>query len=253
MATSIVYPTYAPVRPTADEGDVSSDSSNSSGSKTYVLLILNIVIGSVGLISNVLVVVIIVKYTSMHKQIANTFIINQSVIDAASSFLVIAQMTFNFLPPVQLVQGQLASEVYCRLWISQLILWGMYTSSVYNLVVLTLERYLMIVHPILHKTSFSSHKVKMLLACIWLFGIFFQLSYGLPTSAIVDGICVSCSIWPGYLTQQVVGYLIIAVQYWMPLFTFVVFYTMMIRSLRRVDVLKGLKLISTCYIFMTFK
>jgi hypothetical protein len=97
----------------------------------------------VGLIGNVFVIVVIVGMTSLYKQLANVFVINQSVIDAASSLCVMAQVSSSLAVP-RLMDGQAASEVYCRLWQSQLLMWALFTSSTLNLVALTLERYVMV-------------------------------------------------------------------------------------------------------------
>jgi hypothetical protein len=106
---------------------------------------INIAIGCVGLIGNVFVIVVILGFTSLYKQLATVFVINQSVIDAASSLFVIAQQTTNYFK-IPVYAGQPASEVYCRVWRSQTFMWGLYVSSTYNLVALTAERYLKVNH-----------------------------------------------------------------------------------------------------------
>jgi hypothetical protein len=106
---------------------------------------INISIGCVGLIGNVFVIVVIMGFTSLYKQLATVFVINQSVIDAASSLFVIAQQTTNYFK-IPVYAGQPASEVYCRVWRAQTIMWGLYVSSTYNLVALTIERYFKVNH-----------------------------------------------------------------------------------------------------------
>jgi hypothetical protein len=106
---------------------------------------ITITIGCVGLIGNVFVIVVIMGFTSLYKQLATVFVINQSVIDSASSLFVIAQQTTNYYK-IPVYAGQPASEVYCRVWRSQTFLWGFFVSSTYNLVALTVERYLKVNH-----------------------------------------------------------------------------------------------------------
>jgi hypothetical protein len=106
---------------------------------------INITIGCVGLIGNVFVIVVIMGFTSLYKQLATVFVINQSVIDAASSLFVIAQQTTNFFR-IPVYAGEPASETFCRVWRSQTILWGFFTTSTYNIVALTAERYLKVNH-----------------------------------------------------------------------------------------------------------
>jgi hypothetical protein len=69
---------------------------------------------------------------------------------------------------------------------------------------------------------------------IWLFGPAFQFIYIIPTTTVVDGECQVTVVWPDAGVQQAVGYVIIAVQYWLPICLFVVAYTRMIYALRRV-------------------
>jgi hypothetical protein len=105
----------------------------------------------VGLVGNAFVVFVIVRMTSLHKQVANVFVINQSIIDAASSVLVIAQMVVEYDNLwLTLTDGQPASVAYCALWQGQALMWGLFTSSTYNLVALTIERYM--------KVSISENK-----------------------------------------------------------------------------------------------
>jgi hypothetical protein len=129
-----------------DTNTDSSTSNNGSSSDLTVpdiiLLAFNLLIGCVGLIGNTFVIVVIVGMTSLYKQLANVFVINQSVIDAASSLCVITQVASSMVAPPRLMDGQAASEVYCRLWQTQTLMWALFTSSTYNLVALTLERYL---------------------------------------------------------------------------------------------------------------
>ena len=205
----------------------------------WLLLSVSLIIGSIGLIGNTFVIIIIACFTSIHKQHANVFVINQSIIDAVSSLLIIMQRVSDAKVHPSLTSNEFASELYCRVWSSQLILWGIYTSSSYNLVALTIERYFQIVHPILHKTSFTLVKSKIILLVVWLFGILFQIAYGIPTSQVVETSCWIVSIWPNGVTQTAVGYLLFIIQYWLPLLIFIVAYTKMVRTLRRQNIQNG--------------
>lgn len=199
-----------------------------------ILFIFNIIIGSIGLVGNVFVIIVIIFFTSMHKQLANHFVINQSIIDAVSSLFVIADYisSKSRIAPT-LIPNEFASEFYCRVWYNQVLLWGSYLSSTYNLVVLTIERYMKIVHPIFHKNSFSSLKSKLLIVFVWLFGVSFQALYTIPPTRIVNGRCRTVSFWPNDATQQIVAYVIIIVQYFLPLVVFIVAYTKTIRQFLR--------------------
>ncbi|NJL80252.1 MAG: G-protein coupled receptor, partial [Richelia sp. SM2_1_7] len=68
-------------------------------------------------------------------------------------------------------------DLYCKIWATKLFLWGFLVSSTYNLVALTVERYLAVVHPIWHKTSFSKNKAIVLIVLVWIFGPAWNASY----------------------------------------------------------------------------
>jgi predicted amino acid-binding ACT domain protein len=124
-------------------------------------------LGLVGVIGNGFVIVVIAFYTTMHQQLANVFVVNQSAIDGLSSLIMIAMLASGsdsgwYTP--SLVEGQFGSELYCRVWQSGFLQWSFFTSSTYNLVVLALERYVKIVYPVVYKTSFTKFKVRILLA-----------------------------------------------------------------------------------------
>ena len=199
-----------------------------------ILPLVNILIGCVGLAGNIFVVAVIVGFTSMHKQLTNVFVINQSVIDAVSSLLLIMQIASTFpQPPKLFFKGDFFSELTCRLWYSQVLLWGMFTSSTYNLISLTFERYLKIVHPIVHKDWFDGCKVKTLLVFVWLFGVAFQMSYGVPTATIIGTTCSVTTVWPNAVFKQFFGFLILVIQYWLPVLIFIIAYSKIIFTLKR--------------------
>ena len=104
--------------------NVTSDNETEYSVANQLLIIVNILIGSVGLEDNEFFIGLIVinGYSSMHKEIANKIVINQSIINVVSSLLVIVQMVSQSLPTPALVPNELAGEFYCRVWYTQLLL-----------------------------------------------------------------------------------------------------------------------------------
>ena len=200
-----------------------------------LLLITNLITGSIGLISNMFVVIVIVRFTSMYKQITNLFIINQSVIDALFSLFVITQMSSGFAPQIILFSNEFVSELFCRVWQSQIFLWCAYAASANNLIVLTIERYLKIVHPNVYQSSVTPRRAKILLLLVWLFG-FLQVFYAIPTTAIINSTCWTYTVWPDISTRQFTGLMTIVLQYWIPIFVFIFAYTEIIRVFKRVTI-----------------
>ena len=212
---------------------------NNGGANVFelVLQVLNIFIGILGLLGNTFVIIVIVGFTKMHKQLTNMYVVNQCIIDAVSSLFLIAQISSQNVK-VTLTAHQPLSEIYCRIWYTRSLLWACYMSSTYNIVVLTIERYLKIVHPVLHKVSFTLRKAKALLAFVWLFGISYQIFYLMPTAAIPKTSCKPLVAWPNNFTRDLVSYITLTVQYWLPVLIFIISYWKMINSLRRVAAIK---------------
>ena len=214
--------------------DIDASFTNSAITDNFdlALQIINIFFGVMGLLGNVFVVIVIVGFTKMHKQITNMYVVNQSIIDAISSLFLIAQMLSQNMK-ITLMAQQPLSEIFCRFWGSQVFLWSFYISSTYNIVVLTIERYLKIVHPVLHKVSFTRYKAKALLAFVWLFGISFELAYVVPTSAVIKDICWPLAKWPNDVIRTMVSYIILTIEYWLPILVFIIAYWKMILALKR--------------------
>ena len=201
---------------------------------SLVLQVVHISFGVLGLLGNLFVVIVIVGFTKMHKKFTNMYVVNQSIIDGISSLILIAQMLSHNVK-VTLTAHQPLSEIYCRAWSSQGLLWGCYTASIYNIVVLTIERYLKIVHPVFHKVFFTLRKAKALLTFVWLFGISFQYAYLAPTATVINNRCLPLVNWPNISTRDLVGYVTFMVQYFLPVLIFITAYWKMLRALKRVD------------------
>ena len=222
-----------------------------------------IVIGSVGLLDNLLVILVIFNYTTMRKKMTNIFIINQSIIDAVASFFIIMQGTIE-VDGYDMTRGTIHDEFVCHVWLARVPLWSMLMSSTYNLVCLTFERYLEIVHPVYHKVNFSQTKAVIAIACVWCCGPVYNFAYLLPTSEIINGVCYPFIIWPSKVIQRVVGVMTIIVQYFFPIFFMIYCYAKMIIALRmrihptsqvdnimaraRINVMKTLAIVSMTFV-----
>ena len=200
-------------------------------STNEVILYVCFTIGGLGLVGNIFVVIVILSTSSMRKQFTNAYIINQSLVDGVVSLFLVLTTAFEG-------DGRrydsILDELFCRLWLTKLGLWGFLVSSSYNILALTLERYLAVVHPIWHKMKLTKSKVAVSIAFIWIFGPAYNMSYMVPTSGTTEtNECSVYSFWPNPLLQRAVGVLTIFIQFFFPLALLVLFYTRMIIALRR--------------------
>ena len=168
--------------------DFTEDSRSSShkpgGAKAIVAS--KIIVGAIGVVGNLLVVIVFMKYKKLFQNIKTTFIVNQSVIDGIVSLLLI-MTTFDSREIHGDVDGKWVG-LYCKLWLSQVLVWGLMTSSTYNLMAISTERYVAIVHPMWHKVSFTKSMAAVIAVFIWIFGVAFEASIVIPTTAILRGV-----------------------------------------------------------------
>ena len=95
--------------------------------------------------------------------------------------------------PTLLFQGLsgVGGDLLCRFWLTRWPLWSVLMSSTYNLLVLTLNMYWQIVHPIAHKIHFSQMKLNASLVFVWLIGPLYNLAFKMPTTFVIHGECVT--------------------------------------------------------------
>ena len=180
-----------------------------------VLSILYIIFGCIGLVGNSFVILVIFTYTAMRKSFTNLLIINQSLVDALSSAVLVLSIVFN--DPGKPLFG-LDGEVLCRLWYSKTILWGSMMVSTLNLVAITLERHMAIVYPIKYKSHATRRRVVVTCLIVWVLGISFQMAINLPTCGLDDrGICHFSYFWPSVIFQRAIGAFTIIVKFVIPL------------------------------------
>ena len=151
-------------------------------------------IGVIGLLGNLLVVVVIFRFTNLAKKVTCIYIINQSLIDLSVAVLILlaAFIDSRFMP----ADDGVLAQIYCRVWLTQTLQWGYIRSSTVNLMLLSIERYIAVVHPIRYKTSFSKNKVVASLAFVWLFGVTYTVIFVIPQSAAVAGRCYPMAFYP---------------------------------------------------------
>jgi hypothetical protein len=93
----------------------------------------------------------------------------------------------------------------CQLLTSELLIWFGLDASMVNLAVITLERYVKIVHSTWHKNHFRPWMLYLGCVTAWICGI---ATNGLQmplTTGIADGLCLSSVLWPNYGTQVFFG------------------------------------------------
>ena len=168
-----------------------------------IMTAIKVAIGVTGVIGNLLVVVVMYKYKKLFMQVKSAYIINQSFIDGLASAVLILLSLLR--PYLVLDMDSVLAEVYCRIGMTQLPLWGLMASSSFNLMAISAERYLAVVHPLWYRTRFTDRKSRVSIVFIWIFGISYVALYEVHSSGITHGECVPLYRWPSVAAARAVG------------------------------------------------
>ena len=125
-----------------------------SSAITSWVQILHVSIGVVGITGNLLALIVFLGHKPLLKRPANLFLVSQCAINIVFSIKLMLYVMIDpsHWPPSVVVP-------MCYLWNSRAIFAGLFQSSIYNIALMTVERYLEIVHPIKHRIKISKDKV----------------------------------------------------------------------------------------------
>ena len=184
-----------------------------------------VIVGVTGIVGNMLVVIVFIKYQELFRHVKTTLIINQSMIDGfASVVLIVATFVTTDL---------YTGELYCKLWASQILLWGLMMSSTYNLMAISIERFLAVAYPMWHRVTVTNTKTNVVAVLIWMIGVPFIASFVVPSTTLVQGKClVSCG-WPSRAAARAVGFTQMFFNLVMPICVHLFCYTRMLLTLRK--------------------
>ena len=115
-------------------------------------------------------------------------------------------------------------RVLCKVILSEGILWGLFTLSTFNLVLINFDRYITIVHP-KKKHYWRSKKVGIIsIATCWVCTFGLNIFVQVMTSDVIENICYANIIWPSFEFAQAWGYVIFVSVGVLPLLTFAFVY-----------------------------
>lgn len=195
-----------------------------------------IIVGLFGFVANAYVITVITLYKPMHKSLTNIYIANQSIIDGLVGAFLFFNTIFQNNPNAVYQPGNIVDEILCRVWYSQLPVWGLLDSSTYNIVTLTFERYFAIVHPIWHKANISNNKriLGLSIGFIWFIGLAYNAAYFLPSGGISpQGLCEFFSFYPSVTVQKSVGVITFVFEFLIPIVLIIYGYSMIAWSLHK--------------------
>ena len=188
-----------------------------------------VMIGVVGVAANSLVVYAMIASNQHKKQL---LIFNQNIFDLVSSLFLIVVST------VKLCNIHLSGTLgywLCIIFISETLLWAPINGSQINLMSLTIERYLKVVH---HKAAWSKKLLRWWVkisaaAFAWIGGIVHQVNLVYWTSDMVNGVCYTYTLWSSPTAALGHGVLHVFFFFVLVLFIFVFCYGRIVVVIRR--------------------
>ncbi|XP_077988450.1 galanin receptor 2a-like [Glandiceps talaboti] len=186
-------------------------------------------LGVLGIVGNLTVCFVILR-VKKHRTMTNIFIFNQSLIDLTSSILVIAQTVGPTKYDVIVPRG-IRGSILCKIWLSRYLMWSTFNVSTFNLIGLSLERYMAIVFPITYRKNFSAIKVKCACILIWAMGFAYQSYWAKANYNKNNG---TCGVhYPEGYAQKVIGLVVFFVEYLLPILIMAFSYVSMFLVLKR--------------------
>lgn len=191
---------------TFDDGE--NWDSPTSKSPFTLLSLIQCLVGVVGIFGNSLVCFVFLHRRTQRSQI-NLLVTNQAFVDLVSSTLVLLHNVHS-LSSLYIPTTKFWAILWCYLWKSQLLLFGSFAISTFNLTVISLERYVATVHPMSYSSLFRRRNVRLLIAAIWIIAPFMQYLIVGTTFSFVNGSCVIQ--W----SPAVVGVILFLWEYFLP-------------------------------------
>jgi len=148
-----------------------------------------VVIGVVGIVTNALVVYAMVA-SKVHKK--QFLIFNQNAFDLCSSLLIVITYTVK-LCKIRFI-GTFGYWL-CLIFDSESIVWCSILGSTINLLSITIERYIKVVHP--NRSKKLLHKWTRLSAAAfaWIAGTVYSMAVVINTTDVIDGVCYGFRMW----------------------------------------------------------
>lgn len=185
-------------------------------------------VGALGSVSNSLMLFALVQSRS---RIGGTqLVVNQMCLDLVCSVTLMLVYAVKY-PVIDYAQPW--GPFLCRVVRNEAVLWSLIDCSIANLVLLTVERYLKIVHPLFHRRRLRLNTYRVVIVGVW-FNVVAVISFvvGVTTSAVVDGGCAGYRNWKsaGLLVAFVVWYYLVTLV--LPVIVFVYCYSRILHVVR---------------------
>jgi hypothetical protein len=167
-----------------------SDSTSTSAASRALTQVLLAIIGSIGIFANGYVFITFIVCKDVRNNVTNVFICDQTVLDGLACIALTTTMILQRTAASSYAVG-FGKSVLCHFFDGTSFLGASVYASKYSLVVITLERYFKVVHPISHRNNLRPWMIKLGIVVPWAEGLFAGIIPSSTLSRLVDGRCRS--------------------------------------------------------------
>lgn len=190
------------------------------------------IVGFIGMTTNLFVLVIIATSQSLKKRLENGLIFNQSLLDCLSGLFLVLILTTKQQPGVY--YSGIWGEIVCRVWMGQFALWTTLQASIFSLLVITVERYLEVVHPIFYKVNRGRRVVWIMALSPWVLALAVSIHVVVLRNGVSsNGECQRGIAWPSAAAMTANGVISLCLKFFIPVPVFIYCYTRMFLALKR--------------------
>lgn len=186
-----------------------------------------VVIGIVGTAANALILYALVA-SRQHKK--HVLIANQNALDFFSCLFLVITYALKVCN-IQLTGWP--GYMMCMLILNYNLLWCITIGSIINLAVITVDRYLKVVHPVCSKNRLRSWMIRSAAAFSWIFGFLYSNIVTISTSDVVGGVCYAQVFYNSQLAKIAHGIYNFVSFYVIILLIFVFCYWRILVAIRR--------------------
>ena len=186
-----------------------------------------LVIGVVGTATNALILYAMVASKQHKKQV---LIFNQNVLDLFSCFFLAITYALKLC---NLYLTGPAGYWFCIMVDSEHTVWCGVLASKVNLIFVTVERYLKVVHPVWSKKRLRKWMTYSAVAFAWISGFVVDTIFVHETSDVIDGVCHAYILWKSRASQMAFGIWLFLFYHVLLLVTFIFCYWRILIVIRR--------------------
>ena len=173
---------------------------------------------TIGLVINLAVCAVMIANRLVRRNVTNALICNQTLLDATACLLLLITRSLELAEAIHF-DDSVVARLMCWTFGGHIYVVAIMSSQA-GLVVITLERFIKICHPIWHRNKYRPWMTGVGLVFPWLNGTFVSLIPGWVTRIVDNGRCI---VQPaGEIAYKIYRFCLVIWQFGIPIIIFVV-------------------------------